>query len=339
MPNVVKYHVGAYTGPNVLIANNLVVGNNNGDYGTSFYTGITPGASGYTLYFDKASNGPSIYTPADDASLIAITNQMAGTGFTAVYQCLDHYFASSTGTCVNQDYSKEFPYVPINNLVLHLDATVPEGFPVVGPTWYDLAGRGTRNNGTITGAEYDNSVKAMKFAGGESISVASNPMLDSFTMGLIYDGNSLTLNVWFYYEGSSTDPKVLAWKDDYPTSANVGYKMYIDGSGTGFFEILTVNGRAVLQTNTTLITGQWYNLTGTYNGATVDLYLNGQPEANTSRDSKIVESGAYPLLIGNGMTGGIGLVQVYTACLTSAQVENQFNTYIGRFGAPPPPNP
>ena len=60
MPNGIQHTTGSTpTGclrkGNILIANNLI------DYGTSFFSGITPPSGGYSLYLNKASGGPSIY--------------------------------------------------------------------------------------------------------------------------------------------------------------------------------------------------------------------------------------------------------------------------------------
>ena len=62
---------------------------------TGFYAGITPPAGGYTIYQNKASQGPSIYVVNNDTELVNYTNtQVAGTvaspaGYTTAAQCLD----------------------------------------------------------------------------------------------------------------------------------------------------------------------------------------------------------------------------------------------------------
>ena len=37
---------------------------------TDYYNGITPPSGGYTIYLNKASGGPSIFTPTNDSELI-----------------------------------------------------------------------------------------------------------------------------------------------------------------------------------------------------------------------------------------------------------------------------
>ena len=46
---------------------------------TSFYNGITPPTGGYTIYQNKAANGPSIRTAADDATMVSILQSMGST--------------------------------------------------------------------------------------------------------------------------------------------------------------------------------------------------------------------------------------------------------------------
>jgi hypothetical protein len=56
------------------------------DYGptstTGFWNGVTPPAGGYTIYVDKASQGPSIHVASDDAQCIGMLIAMGATGST-----------------------------------------------------------------------------------------------------------------------------------------------------------------------------------------------------------------------------------------------------------------
>lgn len=76
MPNGIKYTTGSIeTG--CLKKGNMLIANNTADYGSTFYTGITPAAGGYTIYLNKASGGPSIYTAANDSQLVSLTNTIS----------------------------------------------------------------------------------------------------------------------------------------------------------------------------------------------------------------------------------------------------------------------
>jgi hypothetical protein len=79
MPNAIKYNVSAET--LALKKGNFWIGT--GDVGkgptssTGFYNGITPPTGGYTIYLNKASGGPSIYTVTTEAQLTGLTNTLS----------------------------------------------------------------------------------------------------------------------------------------------------------------------------------------------------------------------------------------------------------------------
>ncbi len=79
MPNAIKYSTSAQT--LALKKGNFWIGT--GDVGkgptstTDYYNGITPPSGGYTIYLNKASGGPSIYTAANDSQLISLTNTIS----------------------------------------------------------------------------------------------------------------------------------------------------------------------------------------------------------------------------------------------------------------------
>jgi hypothetical protein len=79
MPNPIKYNTSAET--LALKKGNFWIGT--GDVGkgptssTGFYNGISPSTGGFTIYLNKASGGPSIYTVSNEAQLTALTNSIS----------------------------------------------------------------------------------------------------------------------------------------------------------------------------------------------------------------------------------------------------------------------
>ena len=79
MPNPIKYNTSAET--LALKKGNFWIGT--GDVGkgptssTGFYNGIAPPTGGFTIYLNKASGGPSIYTVSNEAQLTALTNSIS----------------------------------------------------------------------------------------------------------------------------------------------------------------------------------------------------------------------------------------------------------------------
>ena len=152
MPNAIKYNVSAET--LALKKGNFWIGTGDVSKGptsnTGYYNGITPPSGGYTIYLNKANNGPSIYTVTSDAQLISLTNTIAGASYTTVAQCLTYYAGQTDKMIFNIDY----PPIVTNGLTLNLDATVVSSYPNTDNTFYDLSGNDnnatSRNTTTFT---------------------------------------------------------------------------------------------------------------------------------------------------------------------------------------------
>jgi hypothetical protein len=105
MPNPIKYSTSAQT--LALKKGNFYIGT--GDVGkgptstTDYYNGITPPSGGYTIYLNKASGGPSIYTAANDTQLVSLTNTISY--ITTNYISNGGNFADGTISPFNSSYS------------------------------------------------------------------------------------------------------------------------------------------------------------------------------------------------------------------------------------------
>ena len=105
MPNPIKYSTSAQT--LALKKGNYWIGT--GDVGkgptstTDYWNGITPPSGGYTIYLNKASGGPSIYTAANDSQLVSLTNTISY--ITTNYISNGGNFADGTNTPFIYDYN------------------------------------------------------------------------------------------------------------------------------------------------------------------------------------------------------------------------------------------
>ena len=192
MPNSIKYSASAQT--LALKKGNYWIGT--GDVGkgptstTDYYNGITPPSGGYTIYLNKASGGPSIYTAANDASLISLSNTIAGQTFATAAAALDWYSSQSDKMVFNLDY----PAIVTNGLILNLDAGFTPSYPTANTTWYDISPIGTNT------------------------SIPNSNTYSSSTMNYVYNSSNIgalssagaydnTMECWFYvpsggsYEG------------------------------------------------------------------------------------------------------------------------------------------
>jgi hypothetical protein len=151
MPNVIKYSPGS-TPSGTLKKGDMAIGNNTVDYGSTFWTGITPPSGGYTIYLNKVSNGPSIICPANDTELIYWTKAISGNAYATAAECLNWFAGQADKAVVNKDYEG----IVTDSLVINLDAGFIPSYPRTGTSWYNLNGSG---NGTLTnGPAYSSSL-------------------------------------------------------------------------------------------------------------------------------------------------------------------------------------
>jgi hypothetical protein len=204
MPNSIKYNVSAET--LALKKGNFWIGT--GDVGkgptstTGYWNGITPPSGGYTVYLNKASNGPSIYVPSNDTQLIDLTNKIAGTNYTTANECLNYYAGQSDKMIFNIDY----PPAITNGLVLNLDAGFTVSYPKNGTTWYDISSSGPNNVTLTNGPSYNTEGDGnLSFDGSDDYANFYAPNLGSTTtvemlckIGSGYGGKMFF--GWLYYD-------------------------------------------------------------------------------------------------------------------------------------------
>jgi hypothetical protein len=152
MPNAVNYNVSAQT--QALKKGNFWIATGDVGKGTGYWNGITPPSNGYTIYLNKASNGPSIYTVSTEAQLTGLTSTIAGQTLTTSGACLNWFATQTDKMILNIDY----PTIITDGLIVNLDAGFTPSYPTINSTWYDtspsannsiLANSPTYSNGSI----------------------------------------------------------------------------------------------------------------------------------------------------------------------------------------------
>lgn len=58
---------------------------------TGYWNGVPTPRGWYTIYLNKAQNGPSILTASSDSQLIFLTNRIAGTSYTTLNECFNYF--------------------------------------------------------------------------------------------------------------------------------------------------------------------------------------------------------------------------------------------------------
>jgi hypothetical protein len=195
MSNVIKYNTGS-TPTNAIKSGNFAIGVNQGGYGltsvTGYWNGKTPNLSGYTIYQANGVNSPSLYVAANDAQLIAYSNQLGGSGITTVNGALNYFNSSSTITCVNVDVLS----IVTSGLILNLDAGFTPSYPKGGTVWTNLSSSG--NTGTlINGPVYDSANGGSIFFDG-----TNDYMSVSSLSNTSFPQNTGTISFWYYVDST-----------------------------------------------------------------------------------------------------------------------------------------
>jgi len=321
MANAIKYNTSAET--LALKSGNFWIGT--GDVGkgptseTGYYNGITPPSGGYTIYLNKASGGPSIYTCANDSELISLTNQIAGTSYTTANECLVYFAGQTDKICLNRDYED----IVTDGLVLNLDPGLTPSYPKNGTTWYDISSS-------------------------TSFTLTNGPTYSSNNGGILqYDGTNDTA-IYSSAPPASWDPGndgAFSWGGWINLTAKSGFSQWLRFSNYFFYfqtssQFMRLYYPSSVDMYFTIDTGVWKywmavmdrpnNVIYIYkNGSLIHTQLNATSSGGIGTgDSSIGDEASG----GEAIGGSMGPVQYYTKALTSDEVLQNFNAQKSRFG-------
>jgi hypothetical protein len=337
MPNAIKYSASAQT--LALKKGNFWIGT--GDVGkgptstTDYWNGITPPSGGYTIYLNKASGGPSIYTAANDSQLISLSNTIAGQTFATAAAALA-WFATQTDKMV---FDIDYEAILTTGLVLNVDAGFTPSYPTTGTTWYDMSDQG--NNGTLTNGPTFSSANngSIVFDGADDYVDCGNPSVlrpsvftsitwiyntdsDGRQQGVFCSYSELMVAGFFYQIWNSPH------KVRYVLGANTG-------GGAGLYTDIT--GSTTINLNT------WYQIAVTYDGTAMKSYVNGSLDINTNpsnglgydaANNKVIIGGTYTKHSGvvSRFKGNISNSFMYNRALSAAEILQNYNAQKSRYG-------
>jgi hypothetical protein len=330
MPNPIKYSTGSET--LALKKGNFYIGT--GDVGkgptssTGYYNGITPPSGGYTIYLNKETGGPSIYTVTNDTQLISLTNSIAGQSYTTANECLSYFVTQTDKLCVNRNYEG----IITNGLVLNVDAGFTASYPKNGTTWYNIIG--TNNTSLINGVGFTTSDGgAMTFDG----------VNDFVTCGNYQASNTnCSVSIWAKSNDSPSGTRYpFAWANSGPFISQNNIAVLSGGVGIAVI-CRDVDSRTVQvnSTNFTFNNNVWHNIVLVRDVGNVYLYINGTLNNSGvvsgsfgSFDNVPLNIGVHPGLSSTVFPGNIAQVLVYNNfSLSSTQVLNNYNATKSRFG-------
>jgi hypothetical protein len=223
----------------------------------------------------------------------------------------------------------ETPYKPPPAPLFYLDAGNPSSYPGSGSTWTDLAGSG------ITTTLYSSPTYSSANGGYLTFNPASSQYAQtSASLSLL---TKFTIEVWTYYTASTTGQLPCILTEVFTGGAINFFLGTLTGVTAPTLQFGFYNGAFNIASSTTLPSAGWYHLVGTFDGSTINLYVNNVltlTQANTQT----------PTCSGSGIRlmrrwdnpdywgGNLAIVRIYGLALTAGQVSTNYNASKTRFG-------
>lgn len=328
-PNKIKQSA-AYDAKSIKVSEFSLGVNVLGEYGptstTGYWNTVPPVASGYTAYAKKPTQGPSIHTMINDATLIWSANYFAGSIVASTTEEALCWFNGQNDIFVaNIDY----PDVVADGLVFLVDAGFTPSYPRSGATWTDLSFSG--RNATLVNSPTFN------FSGGGSFYFSSTSQQYA-TIPELGALSSFTLDAWIHFKSlpsSNEFPAIVT--NVFPGGSYVGYAMGVlnapwDGKFTGGF----YNQGWKITEGFSPSVNTWYHFATTYDGQTVSFYKDGVLYSQNNVGSSAVSSGLGGYIArrwdaADHIDGEIPTVKIYNRALSPTEILHNYNSFLPRY--------
>ena len=198
-----------------------------------------------------------------------------------------------------------------------------------GTTVHDVSNNG--NNGTINGATWTTSGES-----GDALVFNGNALVTVNNSATLQLSNAMTLEAWVNPSNLNSSWQDVIYKgdDNYYLEGSSPDGQPAVGGTFGETDISPLIGGGALPANI------WSFLAATYDGATIQLYINGTQVASQPQTGAIMAS-ANPLQIGGDtiygqyFQGAIDEVRIYNLALTAAQIQADMNMPLSNIPTAP----
>ncbi len=182
----------------------------------------------------------------------------------------------------------------------------------------------------VTGSANGSQLNGVSFAAGKMGRAFSFDGVDdavSVTDSAALKPAQISLEAWVYASAAQAAGSTVVMKTT-SSAATDGYGLgYVSATQFGFWINAAATNRVV--TSAALSTGAWHHVVGTYDGATIRLYVDGVQVGTGAAYAAAITHSAQPLLIGRsaggaGWLGQIDEVALYNRALTAAEVSANY---------------
>ena len=282
---------------------------------TSYWSGISPPTSGYTIYENKVSDGPSIRVPSSSVVLIDYANRLySGSSITTEEGALSYFNGLNDVICTNINYEE----IVTSGLTLLFDAGFTPSYPKSGTSWTDLSFSG--NNATLySGPTYNSSNGgSVVFDGTDDYCLAGS--------GLAITGN-LTVTAWVRPTSFANQGNIVS------KTVNLGYRMRFQSDGT-FWMYSNTN---TITSPSAYTINNWFHTVGVFSSTGLRMYINGSIVQSNGTPFTPSYAASSFIVGGNSSTqelfqGRIANVSVYNRALSATEVLQNYNAQKARFG-------
>ena len=226
------------------------------------------------------------------------------------------------------------PSIIKNGLAFAYDAANRKSYPGSGTVWSDLSGNNV--TGTLTNGPTFSSAN-----GGVIVFDGVNDYVNLTRPATITTGGSLTISMYAkWVTVGTTVSTIQALIDNNHSAPNIGFIIQ-DRPDLNQRLTFSVRPSTTTQVSSSFVVGNgnWYHITGTNDGTTSRLYINGV------LDGFVTEAGGLSTVQtnitiarwqGSGgsrhMNGSVGNVFVYNRALSASEILQNYHATKGRYG-------
>ena len=232
-------------------------------------------------------------------------------------------------------YWTSYPSIVRTGLSLYLDAGNTNSYPGSGSTWTD----------TVSSIPFT-LFNSPTYSSGNGGYLQFNPSSSQYAKSTtsLSSLSAWTVDVWHYYDGTNTLLSPCIVTEKWPNATGqLNFSLGNNSDTSPLLQVGFFNGGWRNTPTTTLTSGSWYNLVGTYDGGTIKLYINNSLSQSTNYTGTSATGGQGIVLMRRwddppaGYWGGrLSVVRIYNRSLSASEISQNYNVESSRFISPTP---